>query len=96
MLKRTSAFPSPKGRAKKENYIFFDPWRHAVCDRCPLPDCVRPEGAIFAANPANGSCYKSARACPIYQAQERGWGPDEAAERGGELGLLEKGEWGEW
>ena len=75
---------------------FLDPWRHAVCDRCPLPDCVRPEGAIFAMNSRNGSCYKVIRACPIYQAQQRGWEPAEAAERGAELGLLDKGEWGEW
>ena len=35
-------------------------------------------------------------ACPIYQAQQRGWSAAEAAERGAELGLLEKVEWGEW
>ncbi len=92
MRKPRGAFRS---RSKKDCY-FLDPWRDAVCDRCPLPDCVRPEGAIFVNNSKSGSHCKAIRACPIYQAKQRGWGPDEAAERGAELGLLEPVEWGEW
>jgi hypothetical protein len=99
MLRKASQFQPPPKRKRgdqREEPYFLDPWRHAVCDRCPLPDCVRPEGAIFATNSKNGSCYKVIRDCPIYQAEQRGWGPDEAAERGAELGLLEKVEWLEW
>ena len=96
MLKRAR---KPRGAFRSctsKDCYFLDPWRDAVCDRCPLPDCVRPEGAIFAGCQPGGSYGKAIQPCPIYQAEERGWGPDEAAERGAELGLLEKGEWGEW
>ena len=72
---------------------FLDPWRDAVCERCPLFDCVRPEGAIFARKTSE---VKNIKACPVFQAELRGWSAAEAASRGGELGLLEKGEWGEW
>ncbi len=90
MRKKPGAF-----RHNKECY-FLDPWRHAVCDRCPLPDCVRPEGAMYVGDRPGAVWGRAIRACPIYQAQQRGWGPEEAAERGAELGLLPKGEWGEW
>ena len=76
---------------------FLDPWRDAVCDRCPLADCVRPEGACFV-GPAHiyNSYRRQIELCPVYQAELRGWLAEEAAGRGRELGLLEKGEWGEW
>jgi hypothetical protein len=92
MLRKASQFRhTSKRKAVKDEPYFLDPWRHAVCDRCPLPDCVRPEGAIFAGNRPGGSWGKGIYACPIYQAQERCWGPAEAAARGGGVGAVGAG-----
>jgi hypothetical protein len=70
-------------------YSFVDPWL-AVCDRCPLPDCVRHEGEI-----CNDNTFVAERLkpCPVYRAYRRGWTPAEALARAEELGLRQPVIW---
>lgn len=70
-------------------HIYPDPWR-PLCERCPLPDCVRQEGEYGTQSGINGSGNALDRlaACPIFVAQRRGLTPAEAL-ADSRLGLLE-------
>ncbi len=70
----------------------IDPWG-VVCERCPLPDCVRPEGGLSPA--VIKDCWtKDKRAalerCPVQQAQTRRLTPLETLWKAEEFGLLEE------
>lgn len=68
------------------NHQFVDPWL-VVCERCPLRECILPEGGLRG-NEASRNAGKY-NACPIVAAQGRGWDAGQAVRRAGELGLLE-------
>lgn len=68
-----------------------DPWL-PVCERCPLPDCVRHEGELGNFSQLTWFKYNTMvrlAVCPITIALQRGWRIDEALIRAEELGLLE-------
>jgi len=64
---------------------FSDPWL-AVCDRCPLEDCVRMEGEL---QPRGTYNRDSLTECPIYIADSRGWDAAQALRHHQAWGLLE-------
>jgi hypothetical protein len=66
---------------------FVDPWR-AICERCPLPDCVRQEGEYGTMIQKNWTKNAHARlsVCAIYKAQRAGLTPEQALANG--AGLL--------
>ena len=66
---------------------YVDPWL-AVCERCPLDDCVVPEGGHF----ANQNYYQ----CPVWQAKRRGLEAADCLANAGYFKLLEPVEWLEW
>lgn len=53
-----------------------DPWR-ALCEFCPLPDCVRYEGEF---QPLHPSTSKRHAGCLITEAELAGQTPEEALE----------------
>lgn len=75
----------PAGETKSR-LDFIDPWL-VVCDRCPLFDCVLPEGGLGGVN--GPKLRRLLQDCPAERAKQAGWQPDEALSRAGELGLLE-------
>lgn len=56
-------------------HLEADPWR-AVCEFCPLPDCVLPEGGISA-----GHTQEYLGRCPIVTAKRDGLAVAEAVKK---------------
>lgn len=71
------------------NHNFVDPWL-IVCERCPLLDCILPEGGNLGYRAEKRKAEYAA--CPVVAAQDRDWDAAAAVSRGRELGLLEVGE----
>jgi hypothetical protein len=67
-----------------------DPWL-PVCERCPLPDCVRHEGELGNFSRMNPwfkhNTLVRLGSCPITQALGRGWSAAEAQSQADELKL---------
>jgi len=85
----TATLPWPGHDAPKvRRGTYVDPWL-AVCDRCPLPDCIRLEGDLQTSS--TGSKYPS---CPVWVAQSvHGWTAKQALVNAGILGLREAVTW---
>lgn len=81
--------PDPNGKDKSE------PWGD-VCERCPLDDCVRSEGALLHSSIRNYSRDHKIWTCPVAIAQESEWSVGEALINADELGLMEPVEWLGW
>lgn len=78
-------------------HTFVDPWR-AVCERCPLFDCIRQEGEYGS---ITGRTWTPAAArrlavCPVFVAQREGLTPGQVLAAGAVAGiaLLEPVVWG--
>lgn len=75
--------PHPPDRVK---HVFVDPLGQVICRRCPLAECILPEGGVY------GYIGKKRREklldCPIFRADQEGWTAVEALARADELGLM--------
>lgn len=65
----------------------IDPWLK-VCERCPLDDCVIPEGGHF--------MNQQYPACPVWQAKRMGLEARVVLENAVRFKLREPVEWLEW
>ena len=66
---------------------YVNEW-NVLCERCPLPDCVRKEGDMQGVNGQPDIDYAG---CPIYIAHNKnGWTVDQALANGDRLNLLKE------